>query len=334
MILVIGALLPSITPVCSLAQMAKPPDATQMTMPKSQDSEQRAKYTCPAVNDDAAKAKTAAMLSQRTSDKNSLACAADMRAELASRRPRTLSADVDALASLLAYINAVRDLKRYDLLQIDWDEFDIRLEHAATLAGQLIPAARQAWPKDSRIIILSAAVDASLAGPNDPAKVLAAIDDWKRVISQDPRALGGLAQLLVGRSYQELAPVFGGGVAKAIPYLTQAQPLSPGDPRPPRYLTEAYDELGRQREAVASLATLVNIKPGSVDAQLLADEWRMGEGLATRIQAPELADKFATQRAALMRQHPEVLSRKIEAALGHGGDNPMTGKPQYAGEQH
>jgi hypothetical protein len=109
--------------------------------------------------------------------------------------------------------------------------------------------------------------------------------------------------------------------------------MSPGDPRPLRYLTEAYDELGRSGEALAALSALANIAPLDSDLQLFADEWRMGEGLATRLRDPALADAFAVKRSDLMLKHPNLLSRKVEAVFGHGGDDPMTGKPQYSGEK-
>src|SRR6266851_314109 len=315
--------------ICSVAQTPLPRNDTQMTVPHTQDAAEHAKYTCSSFSDDSAKARAAAALSVQTSDKNALACAADLRFELAAGAPNDLAAHVNALTSLLSYIDHVRLLKVYELSRIDWPEYDLRLEHAVGIASQLIPKTRQKWPNDPATIILCAAIERSLAGPNDPQVTLTAVEQLKHAVAIDPKALNGLGQLLIGRSYLDLPPIFGGGAEKAIPYLTQARDESPGDPRAFRYLTEAYDELGRSREALTALNALANVAPSDSDLQLFADEWRMGEGLATRLRAPELAASFAARRAALMRQHPNLLSRKVESVWGHGETNPMSGTSDY-----
>jgi tetratricopeptide (TPR) repeat protein len=304
-----------------------------MSMPVNQDAPDRAKYTCSSFNDDSARARAAVALSVQTHDKNALACAADLRFELATKKPNDLVAHTDALTSLLSYIDHVRSLKDFDLLQMNWAEYDLRFQHAAQLASELAPKSRQMWPTNTAIAILCAAIDRSLAGPNDPQITLAAVAQLKHAVANDPKALNGMGELLIGRSYLELPPIFGGGAAKAIPYLAQAREVSPGDPRPLRYLTEAYDELGRSGEALAALSALAKIAPLDSDLQLFADEWRMGEGLATRLRDPALADAFAVKRSELMLKHPNLLSRKVEAVFGHGGDDPMTGKPQYSSEK-
>jgi tetratricopeptide (TPR) repeat protein len=319
--------------VCSLAQAPMPLNDTQMSMPVSQDAPQRAKYTCSRFNDDSAKARAATALSVQTYDKNALACAADLRFELAIRTPNNLDAHVEALTSLLSYIEHVRSLKDFDLIQINWAEYDLRFEHAAHLASKLLPQSRQKWPTNSTIVILCAAIDRSLAGPSDPQITLKAIAQMKDAVTNDPKALNGMGDLLIGRSYLKLPPLFGGGADKAIPYLAQAHKLAPDDPRALRYLVEAYDELGRSKEALAALSALANVPPFDSDLQLFADEWRMAEGLATRLHDPALAGTFATKRAALLVKHPNLLSRKVEAVFGHGGDDPMTGAPQYSGEK-
>jgi tetratricopeptide (TPR) repeat protein len=327
------ALLMCDATVCAVAQTPMPLNDTQMSMPVSQDAPDRAKYICSSFNDNAARARAAVALSVQTYDKNALACAADLRFELATTNPNDLVAHIDALTSLLSYVDHVRSLKDFDLLQMNWAEYDLRFEHAAQLASKLIPTSRQKWPTNPAITILCAGIDRSLAGPNDPQITLAAIAQLKHAVANDPKALNGMGELLIGRSYLVLPPIFGGGVAKAIPYLTQARDISPGDPRALRYLTEAYDELGRSGEALAALRALANIAPLDSDLQLFADEWRMGEGLATRLRDPAVADTFAAKRADLMLKHPNLLSRKVEAVFGHGGDDPMTGKPQYSGEK-
>src|SRR5882762_6684706 len=72
--------------VCSVAQSPMPLNDTQMSMPVSQDAPDRAKYTCSSFNDDSARARAAVALSVQTYDKNALACAADLRFELATKK--------------------------------------------------------------------------------------------------------------------------------------------------------------------------------------------------------------------------------------------------------
>jgi predicted Zn-dependent protease len=311
------------------SQTTLPRSDTQMTLPHTVDAAEHAKYTCARFTEDTAKARAAASLSVQTNDKNALACAADLRFELAISRPNDIGAHIDALTSLLSYIDHVRALKVYELSQMDWPEYDLRLEHAAGLFSKLLPTTRQKWRTDASVAILSAGIELSLAGPNDPKIMLDALEQLKRAVGSDPRALNGLGSLLIGRTYLELAPIFGGGAAKAIPYLVEARDASPGDPRPLRYLTEAYDELGRSHEAVNALSALANLSPRDSDLQLFADEWRMGEGLATRLHVTGLSDRFAAKRAELMREHPNLLSRKVESVWGHGETNPISGRSDY-----
>jgi len=323
------ALLMSGANVCSVAQTPLPRNDTQMTVPHTQDAAEHAKYTCSRFSDDSAKARSAAALGVQTSDKNALACAADLRFELATAAPNDLTAHINALTSLLSYVDHVRLLKVYELSQIDWPEYDLRLQHAVGIASQLIPRTRQKWPNDPAIIILCAAVERSLAGPSDPQITLTAVEQLKHAVAIDPKALNGIGQLLIGRSYLDLPPIFGGSAEKAIPYLIQAREASPGDPRAFRYLAEAYDELGRSRDALTALNALASITLSDSDLQLFADEWRMGEGLATRLDAPKVAARFAAERADLMRRHPNLLSRKVESVWGHGETNPMSGISDY-----
>jgi tetratricopeptide (TPR) repeat protein len=311
------------------AQAILPRDDSQMTVPHTVDSTEHAKYTCASFPDNTAKARAAAALSVRTSDKNALACAADLRFELANAAVSDRAARIDALTSLLSYMDHVRLLKVYELSQIDWPEYDLRLEHGATLAEKLIPTARKQWPGDAAILILCAAIERSLAGPTDPEKALTAVEELKRAVAIDPKALNGLGQLYIGRTYLDLPPIFGGGADKAIPYLTAARDAAPDDPRALRSLTEAYDALGRSREALDSLKALANVTPRDSDLQLFADEWRMGEGLATRLNSPALVASFSAKRADLMRQHPKLLSRKVESVWGHGETNPLSGISDY-----
>lgn len=314
----------------ALAISLKPLPLT--AMPSNPEAAALAKYTCPKAASNADKARVAATLSVKTSNKNALACAADLRSEVALASPSDLDASVAALQSLSNYIELVHTLKLYDLVRVNWAEYDLRLEHANSVASKLIPAARQARPNEPAIMILAAEVESSLAGPSDPQVTNAAIAEAKKAIALDPKALQGEGQYLIGRRYLELPPLFGGDTQQGVVYLERAREISPSDPRVLLYLAQAYDELGKHDAAVETLRALAEVAPRSTNLQMYADQWRTGEGLATRMGETALADRFAARRADLMHQHPDLLLHKVQAVFGHGGDDPMTGKPQYRGE--
>jgi predicted Zn-dependent protease len=302
-------------------------------LPSNPEAERRAAYTCPKAADNAQREKQAAQLRQKSYDKNALACALDFRFEVAKASPADLQAQLNALQSLVDYIDHVRALKMIELVQMNWAEYAVRFEHAEKIRGVLVPAALQSFGNDASVIILSTQSAVLLAGPNEPQVRLDALEKLKRAIALDPKALDGEAQTLIGRIYLDLPTIYGGGADKALPYLQEARKIAPGEPRTLRYLAEAYDELGQKAEASGALEALASSTPPDARLwQLYCDEWRMGEGLATRMGDEALAKRFGTQRTALLDQHPELLRRNVETVFGHGGSNPVTGEPQYAGE--
>jgi tetratricopeptide (TPR) repeat protein len=329
---------PLLRPACILAGSALgalllTPRPALPDMPADTAAALQAKYSCPKTKNDVDKDRIATSLSTQTSDKNALACAADMRYELTTASPSNLNIRVAALESLSSYIDLVLSLKRFDLIRVRWAESNLRLEHAGELASALLPATRAAWPNEPATIILTAKIEISLAGPNNPQVIIADISEVQRAIAIAPDTLHGEGQLLIGRKYLDLPPLFGGRTEKAVPFLERARDIAPDDPRALRYLAEAYDELGNREAALACLRALAVVTPRSNDFQLYADEWRMGEGLAARMGDPTLSDKFAALRADLMHLHSNLLLRKVATVFGHGGDDPMTGEPQYRGEQ-
>jgi len=75
-------------------------------LPVNPEAAAQAKYTCQAFADKAAKAQAAMALSVKTSDKNALACTADLRFEVASGS-HDRGAYLAALSAVLRYIDHV-----------------------------------------------------------------------------------------------------------------------------------------------------------------------------------------------------------------------------------
>jgi predicted Zn-dependent protease len=302
-------------------------------LPSNPEAERRAAYTCPKAADNARKAQVAVELREKSYDKNALACAMDLRFELAKAAPADLQAQLAALESLVEYIDHVRQLKLIELVQMNWAEYALRLEHADKVRAVLAPAALKDHGNDPRVMILTSQASVLLAGPNDPEVRETALEQLKKAVAADPAALKGEAQLTIGRIYLDLPSIYGGGANKALPYLEEARKLAPDNPRALRYLAEARDELEQKAEARDALTALAAITP--TDArhwQLFADEWRMGEGIATRMGETALAKQMGAQRNALFGKQPQLLRRNVETVFGHGGSNPVTGEPQYSGE--
>ncbi len=303
-----------------------------MAMPKNLEAAERAKYTCPEAKDGDHMAGIATELRQQSHDKNALACTMDLRFELANLEPSDLDAQLVALEALNEYIEHVRTLKLFDLVRLNWAEYALRLEHAAELRAALVLAAQHLDANDPRVMILTTLSGVLLAGPDNPEVRMQALEKLKTAVARDRSVLRGAGQIAIARIYLDLPFIFGGGADKALPYLLEARQIAPGNLRVLRYLVESYDELRQPDEARETLRKMAALEPRDMPMQQVSDEWRMGEGLASRMGETPIAEQFAALRAELMAQHPELLLRNVETVFGHGGSNPLTGEPQYIGE--
>ena len=80
------------------------------------------------------------------------------------------------------------------------------------------------------------------------------------------------------------------------------------------------------------LNQLAGISAQTGDLQILADEWRFGEGLSTQLGDTALAKHFVEVRGQLLKAHSELLARVSPEEWMHGGNNPLTNEPQYGNE--
>ena len=79
--------------------------------------------------------------------------------------------------------------------------------------------------------------------------------------------------------------------------------------------------------AKALLASMPELQADPEDLQILVDELRNARDLATRLGDESLRKRLDQRRDALLKQHPELLTRASTAANMHGGVDPITGKP-------
>jgi tetratricopeptide (TPR) repeat protein len=290
-----------------------------------------AKYACPAGNDMESASK-AAELSKKTYDKNALACAMDLRATVARAHPTDKEANIAALSATLAYFEHLRDLRAYELLEPNKLEYELRYGHAVPLQNEILERAQKNWPNDPVVLAYAAMLNVLGPGRRDATHLSHSLDALNRSIASDPKAIDGGASVALGRLYFELPPLLGGKPNAAIPLLEQSVTMDPREPRRIRFLAEAYLDKGDHARAVKLLNQLAGVPSQGTDLQILADEWRFGEGLSTQLENPALAKRFVDIRGQLLKAHPELLSRASPEEWMHGGNNPLTNQPQYGNE--
>jgi hypothetical protein len=94
-------------------------------------------------------------------------------------------------------------------------------------------------------------------------------------------------------------------------------------------LAKAYEAEGLTQDTKATLRELVALNPADGSLQSVADAWLVGEGLAARLDEPAMEAQFEEKRHRLFAANPKLQTRLTSAIGGHGGANPLTGKPQY-----
>ena len=153
------------------------------------------------------------------------------------------------------------------------------------------------------------------------------MDLLKQATRNDPGLLGGSALLALARLYYELPEFMGGDMVAAQKLLDQGLKIAPQNPSLLRYAAFVRAQDHDQSAAATLLAAMVDLQTGPEDLQLLADELRNARDLAMRLQDEPLRLRLDARRDALLKQHPQLLTRASTAANMHGGVDPITGKP-------
>jgi Tfp pilus assembly protein PilF len=299
-------------------------------IPKNPNAAKDAVYSCPEPASPAARLAQARALALLTYDKNKLACAADLYYRLASSPSSGEAIRVAAVRAQIAYLHEVDVEHDLDFAGQQTAEWNIRLAHGAEQA-RLLCAGRQAASPELNTVCAEA--DLREHRYDDPKDYVAAV---RRVIPaltevsrRAPQSLDGLDLVYLGELYLDLPTIFGGDSAKAVSLLERALRYAPKDPRRLSDLALAYEAVGRTREAQGVLPGLAALDPAEGSLQSLADAWMVGEGLASRLGERSMERRFEVQRHRLFVAHPELQTRLRSAIAGHGGVNPLTGKPQY-----
>lgn len=265
-------------------------------------------------------------LALQTHSARKMECAA--KTALATAREAADNPELQAMALgvVAQTIDLLGSLKRADLMGVD-NAMITRIHQLTKDATTLAEAALERSPDNADIHLMHAVIlvlsSPWLEAEQSVKGMRRAIEKLEHLISTAPDTQGGLAQTVLGRIYFELPPMLGGDVIRSIGLLEDARQRNPDNVQTLRYLAESYDQELEEKKAVDSLRKMLSIKAQPGQYQLMADELRIGQGLALRLQARDVAAKLTAKRAALLKTHPELLTRASSAVGGHGGDNPL-----------
>ncbi len=298
---------------------------------RNEQSAAEAVYACPVPADPVAALQAMGELYPQKHDRNKLGCAADLAHAVASAAPEDVELALQALLVTVEYIDHVNTLWDYDIYGVRVPEWAARLTRAIAQGREHDARLDQLAAKLPAVLAARALFEVSAAyRMGDAAAQLgaarAAIARLTTATTAEPGVIDGNGMHLLGRLYFELPEYSGGDVERGLQALAQAHELAPGNPTFARYYAQALDLERRPEEARAVLATLLALDPAPPDWQLAADELRNGRDLAARMQAAELQRQLDELRAALLREHPQLLTRASSAANFHGGVDPITGK--------
>jgi tetratricopeptide (TPR) repeat protein len=263
--------------------------------------------------------------------RNKLGCAADLLFAAATSQPKDAELNLQALLVTAEYIDHINTLWDFDLYGIRVPEWTARLAHANAQGKQLAQRLAKIAPDNATALAARAYFDLvwTLKSADAKTALVASRDALgllERAVAQDPATLGGNALLMLGRLRYDLPEFAGGDTDKGIATLEQAYQVAPTNISVLRYLGYVYQQERKPDLAKKMLARMLAVNAAPTDLQLEADELRNARDLAARMPDAELQGKLDAKRSALLKAHPELLTRAATAANMHGGVDPITGK--------
>ena len=302
-------------------------------IPQNARAAEDAAYPCDMAGDADALLARARELSRLTSDRNKLACSADIYAKLAAAGTPAGELLADALAAGISYLKQVNIERDLDFSGAQTGEW---LARTAKVSEQLEALRKQAgslYADDLTLKMLGAQADLLMNRYSDPKDFVVAFRRSTAVLNQaiaaTPPPRDGAAFVYLGKAYLDTPPIFGGSPKKAVELLEQARRIDPKDPERLGLLAQAYDQTSATERLEQALDELLALDPREADLQNLADAWMTGIGIADRMKNRKLLGGFKAKRHALLATHPGLLSRARTGIAGHGGEDPLTGEKQY-----
>jgi tetratricopeptide (TPR) repeat protein len=319
-------LTPTIIVVAALLHAGLAPAQSRV-----EDSAKDAAYECAVPGDAAALQAKVEQLYPKKSDRNALGCAADLLFMAAQASPEDPQLNVQALLVESEYIDHVNTLWDFDIYGVRQPEWSARLSHAVPQGKALAEQVARLAPEDPTAECARAYFQVVWPFKSADAKTALmssrdAIPLLEKATAKQPNALDGNCLLILGRLYYEVPEFAGGDMDKAAATLDAATQVAPDNFGVWRYLAYVRLQAGDADGAKKALAQMLGMEPSPLDLQLMADELKNARDLAHRIPAADLETQLTAKRDALLKAHPELLTRASSAANMHGGVDPMTGK--------
>lgn len=264
-----------------------------------------------------------------------LTCAAAMSFAAAGRAvadPDMQILALDAQMNLLEAIQQQLDTQIYqggDAFEDLKARWALGVSQGKVLSQRLVKPARQV-PSIAgiRIAFDLVSVSSSLVASDVAYRQAAlAFKPLGALLEKNPQLLDGTGEMMMGRLYFQLPETSGGDLDRAVVHLGRAHQIARKNIEFQRWYAESLLAVDRKAEARDVLARMLPLAPEPIERQRFADELRAGIGLAQRAGDTALAGQLAAKRGALFKEFPQLLTRHSAAVLGHGGPDPMTGKP-------
>ncbi len=290
---------------------------------------------CPAPRDASA---FDAAFTEATIQRHSLpqlTCAASMSFAAATRAADDVDMQMLALDSQMNLLEAVQ-------LQLDTQTYqggdayaDLKARWALGVRQGKVLSARLVKPAQAvpsiagmRIAFDLVSVSSSLVPPDVAYRSAAtAFVPLGRLLEKNPKLLDGVGEMMMGRLYFQLPETAGGDLDKAVVHLQRAHEIAKKNIEFQRWFAESLVARDRKAEAREVLARMLPLQPEPIERQRFADELRAGIGLAQRAGDEALSRQLADKRASLFKEFRSLLTREPAAVRGHGGVDPLTGKP-------
>jgi hypothetical protein len=302
-------------------------------IPQNARAAEDAVYPCDMAGDAGVLLARARELSRLTSERNQLACAADLYVKLAAAGTPDRELLADALAAGNSYLKQVNIERDLDFVGAQTGEWLARTAKVSQQLEALRTQAASLYADDLTLRMLGAQADLLMHRYTDPKDFVVAFKRstaiLNQVIAATPPIRNGAAFVYLGKAYLDTPPIFGGSPKKAVEALEQARRIDPKDPERLGLLVQACDQTSATERLVQVLDELLALDPRQTDLQDLADAWMTGIGIADRLNNRKLLSGFKAKRHALLAAHPGLLTRARTGIAGHGGEDPLTGEKQY-----
>ena len=151
-------------------------------------------------------------------------------------------------------------------------------------------------------------------------------DLMKDAIANDEQVLDGMGMQVMAKLYTDLPVFVGGDLEKGLAMFEKLLIQQPDNLELHALMIEGYlakGDVTRQQQLV-KLAT--QIDSSALNLQDRADLYNTLGGMANRLDSKEAILHFRSARERLFKKNPQLQARKFTAALGHGGNDPITGK--------